>query len=137
VSDGFVPAQADAVVAVLLLVPGLLLARLDLPGTKSVLGQLHKFQRMLAAASVVVTTALAIVVATVESDHAMTMLFQTALAVLIVILFCCLCEFYARRIHRGSVVPRSARVPRWLRDACRSTRRTVEPDDFFDARGEV
>jgi hypothetical protein len=137
VSGGFVPAQADAVVAVLLLVPGLLLARLDLPGTKSVLGQLHKFQRTLAAASVAVTTALAIVVGTVESDRAMTRFFQAALAALIVILICCLCEFYARRIHRGSAVPRSARVPRWLREARRSTRRTVEPDDFFDARGEV
>jgi hypothetical protein len=137
VSEGFVPAQADAVVAVLLLVPGLLLARLDLPGTKSVLGQLHKFQRLLAAASVVVTTALAIAVATVESDRTLTRLFQAALAVLIVILLCCLSEFYARRIHRSSTVPRSAQVPRWLRDARRSTRRTVEPDDFFDARGEV
>ncbi|MFD0525662.1 hypothetical protein [Paractinoplanes durhamensis] len=137
VAGGFVPAQADAVVAVLLLVPGLLLARLDLPGTKSVLGQLHRFQRALAAASVVVTTALAIVVGTVESDRTMTRFFQAALAVLMVILLCCLCEFYARRIHRSSAVPRSARVPRWLRDARRSTRRTVEPDDFFDARGEM
>ena len=137
VSDDFAPEQADAVVAVLLLVPGLLLARLDLPSTKSVLGQLHKFQRTLAAASVVVTTALAIVVATVHSDREMTRLFQLALAVLIAILICCLSEFHARRIHRSSSVPRSTRVPRWLRDARRATRRTVEPDDFFDARGEV
>jgi hypothetical protein len=137
VSEDFAPDQADAVVAVLLLVPGLLLARLDLPSTKSVLGQLHKFQRTLAAASVVVTTALAIVVGTVHSDREMTRLFQLALGVLILILICCLCEFYARRIHRGSSVPRSARVPRWLRDARRAGRRTVEPDDFFDARGEV
>jgi hypothetical protein len=137
VSDDFVPEQADAVVAVLLLVPGLLLARLDLPSTKSVLGQLHKFQRMLAAASVAVTTALAIAVGTVQSDHEMTRLFQLALGVLVLILFCCLCEFYARRIHRGSSVPRSTRVPRWLRDARGATGRTVEPDDIFDARGVV
>ncbi|MFF5075971.1 hypothetical protein ACFY36_02890 [Actinoplanes sp. NPDC000266] len=137
VSEHFAPEQADAVVAVLLLVPGLLLARLDLPSTKSVLGQLHKFQRTLAAASVVVTTALAIVVGTVQSDEEMTRMFQLALAVLLGILVCCLCEFYARRIHRGSSVPRSTKVPRWLRDARRSARHTVEPDDFFDARGEV
>jgi len=137
VSDDFVPEQADAVVAVLLLVPGLLLARLDLPGTKSVLGQLHKFQRMLATASVAVTTALAIAIATVQSDREMTRLFQLALAVLILIFVCCLIEFYARRIHRGSSVPRSTRVPRWLRDARGAPGRTVEPDDFFDARGEV
>ncbi|MFF5287994.1 hypothetical protein [Paractinoplanes globisporus] len=137
VADDFVPEQPDAVVAVLLLVPGLLLARLALPSTRSVLGQLHKYQRSLAAASVVVTTALAIAIGTVRSDLEMTRLFQVALAVLIVILVCCLCEFYARRNHRSSSVPRSARVPRWLRDARRSTRRVVEPDDFFDARGEV
>ena len=137
VSAGFAPAQADAVVAVLLIVPGLLLARLDLPSTRSVLGQLHKFQRTLAAASVVVTTALAIAVGTVRSDHEMTRLFQLALAVLIVILVCCLCELYARRSHRSSSVPRSARVPRWLRDARGATQSPVEPDDFFDARGEV
>ncbi|MBM2615012.1 hypothetical protein JIG36_05495 [Actinoplanes sp. LDG1-06] len=133
----FVPRQADAVVAVLLLVPGLLLARLDLPSTKSVLGQLHKFQRTLAAASVVVTTALAIVVGTVRDAREMTRMFQLALVVLIAILICCLCEFAARRSHRASSVPRSVRVPRWLRDARRAPARTVEPDDFFDARGEV
>ncbi|MEU4427070.1 hypothetical protein AB0F81_41145 [Actinoplanes sp. NPDC024001] len=137
VAEGFAPEQADAVVAVLLLVPGLLLARLALPSTRSVLGQLHKFQRTLAAASVVVTTALAIAVGTVRSDVEMARLFQLALAVLLLILLCCLCEFYARRAHRSSSVPRSTRVPRWLRDARRATRRTVEPDDFFDARGEV
>jgi hypothetical protein len=137
VVEGFAPDQADAVVAVLLLVPGLLLARLDLPSTKTVLGQLHKFQRSLAAASVVVTTALAIAVGTVRSDAEMTRLFQLALAILIVILICCLCEFYARRTHRISAVPRSGRIPQWLRTARGADRRTVQPDDFFDARGEV
>ncbi|GAB2601495.1 hypothetical protein Aab01nite_63750 [Paractinoplanes abujensis] len=137
IPQDFVPEQADAVVAVLLLVPGLLLARLDLPSTKSVLGQLHKFQRTLAAASVVVTTALAVVVGTVDSDREMTRLFQLALAVLIGILICCLCEFSARRIHRSSPVPRSTKIPRWLRDTRRATRPPIEPDDFFDARGEV
>jgi len=137
VSEGFAPDQADAVVAVLLLVPGLLLARLDLPGTRSVLGQLHKFQRTLAAASVVVTTALAIAVGTVREDRALTRLFQLAIAVLTAIFICCLLEFYARRTHRSSPVPRSVRVPRWLRAARRASGRVVEPDDFFDARGEV
>jgi hypothetical protein len=137
VSDDFAPDQADAVVAVLLLVPGLLVARLDLPGTRSVLGQLHKFQRTLAAASVVVTTALAIAVGTVRSDEELTRMFQLALAALIGILVCCLFELSARRTHRSSSVPRSTRVPRWLRDARRATRRPAEPDDFFDARDEV
>src|SRR5262249_31136264 len=132
-----IPRQADAVVAVLLLVPGLLLARLDLPSTNTVLGQLRRFPRSLAFASVAVTTGLAIAVGTVETDWALTRLFQLSLAILAVILLCCLCEFYARRIRRRSPVPHSARVPRWLREADRAPRRTLQPDALFDARGEV
>jgi hypothetical protein len=131
------PRQADAVVAVLLLVPGLLLARLDLPSTNSVLGQLRRFPRSLAFASVAVTTGLAITVGTVETDLVITRMFQVSLAVLTVILLCCLCEFYARRIRRRSPVPRSARVPRWLRESDRTSRHTRQPDAIFDARGEV
>ncbi|MBU2663767.1 hypothetical protein KOI35_09630 [Actinoplanes bogorensis] len=136
VNPHFAPDQADAVVAVLLLVPGLLLARLDLPSTRSVLWALQKYQRMLAAASVVVTTALAIAVGTVRDSHDLTRMFQLALGALIGILVCCLSELYARRAHRSSSVPRSARVPQWLLSSRGSSRRTVEPDDFFDARGE-
>jgi len=132
-----VPRQADAVVAVLLLVPGLLLARLDLPSTNTVLGQLRRFPRSLAVASVAVTTGLAIVVGTVETDWAMTRLFQVSLVVLGAILLCCLCEFYARRVRRRSPVPRSDVLPRWLREAGRKPRRTLQPDALFDARGEV
>jgi hypothetical protein len=132
-----VPRQADAVVAVLLLVPGLLLARLDLPSTNTVLGQLRRFPRLLALASVAVTTGLAIAVGTVQTDWAITRLFQLSLAILGVILLCCVCEFYAGRARRRSPVPRSARVPRWLREAARRPRRTLQPDALFDARGEV
>jgi hypothetical protein len=132
-----VPRQADAVVAVLLLVPGLLLARLDLPSTNTVLGQLRQFPRTLAFFSVAVTTGLAIVVGTVETDWAMTRLFQVSLVILGGILLCCLCEFYARRVRRRSPVPRSRRVPRWLREAGRRPRRPLQPDALFDARGEV
>jgi hypothetical protein len=131
------PRQADAVVAVLLLVPGLLLARLDLPSTNTVLGQLRRFPRSLAVASVAVTTALAISVGTVETDWAITRLFQLSLATLGVILLCCVCEFYTGRLRRRSRVPRSARVPRWLREAGRRPRHTLQPDALFDARGEV
>jgi hypothetical protein len=134
---GSVPNQADAVVAVLLLVPGLLLARLDLPSTRTVQGQLHQFQRTLASASVVVTTALAIAVSTVRSNFEMTRLFELALAALLLILGCCLSEFYARRVRRRGAVPRSVRIPRWLREARGDGRRPTPPDDFFSARDEV
>jgi hypothetical protein len=132
-----VPRQADAVVAVLLLVPGLLLARLDLPSTNTVLGQLRRFPRSLAVASVAVTTGLAISVGTVETDWAITRLFQVSLATLGAILLCCVCEFYTRRARRRNRVPRSTQVPRWLRQASRRPHRTLQPDALFDARGEV
>lgn len=131
------PRQADAVVAVLLLVPGLLLARLDLPSTNTVLGQLRRFPRTLAVASVGVTTGLAIAVGTVETDWAITRSFQLAVAILAAILLCCACEFYARRMRRRSPVPRSTRVPRWLWAADRTPRQALQPDALFDARGEV
>lgn len=137
VAPGSVPAQADAVVAVLLLVPGLLLARLDLPSTNSVLGQLRRFQRSLAVASVAVTTGLAMAVGTVREDWRITRLFQLSLVILGAILLCCLCEFYARRIRRRSRVPRSNGVPRWLREAGGAHRPTLQPDALFDSRGEV
>lgn len=132
-----VPTQADAVVAVLLLVPGLLLARLDLPGTNTVLGQLRRFQRSLAVASVAVTTGLAIAVGTVDGDWGITRLFQVSLGALGLILLCCGCEFAARRVRRGIRVPRSAQVPRWLRATGPAPRRSLRPDAHFDARGEV
>ncbi len=132
-----VPAQADAVVAVLLLVPGLLIARLDLPSTHSVLGQLRQFQRTIAFASVAVTTGLAIAAGAVHTDHAITRAFQAGIAVLGFILVCCLLEFLARRARRRSPVPRSARLPRWLRATSPRSRRAYAPDAVFDARGEV
>jgi len=137
VTQGSVPRQPDAIVAVLLLVPGLLLARLDLPSTNTVLGQLRRFPRSLAVASVAVTTGLAIAVGTVETNWGMTRFFQLALTILGIILLCCLCEFVARRGRRRSPVPRSALLPRWLRVAGRASRHTLQPDAHFDARGEV
>jgi len=137
VATGSVPRQPDAIVAVLLLVPGLLLARLDLPSTNTVLGQLRRYPRSLAVASVAVTTGLAIAVGTIETNWGITRLFQIALAILAVILLCCVGEFVARRGRRRSPVPRSARLPRWLRQAGGESRGTLQPDALFDSRGEV
>lgn len=137
VAPASAPSQPDAIVTVLLLVPGLLLAKLDLPSTNTVLGQLRRYPRSLAVASVVVTTGLAIAVGTGASNWLITRLFQLALVILGGILLCCLCEFAARRARRRSPVPRSALLPRWLRVAEGQSRRTVQPDALFDARAEV
>lgn len=56
--------QADAIVTVLLLAPGFLFTRLDLPSSRTVLGSLRALPRLLAVVAVASTTYAAIVVAT-------------------------------------------------------------------------
>jgi len=60
--------SADAVVTMLLLVPGLLLSRLDIPSGKTVLGQLRLFPRYVAYTSVIIAGMLALLVASGRSD---------------------------------------------------------------------
>jgi hypothetical protein len=55
--------SADAVVTMLLLVPGLLLSRLDIPSNKTVLGQLRLFPRYVAYTSMIIAATLALLVA--------------------------------------------------------------------------
>jgi hypothetical protein len=61
-SDGPI-SSADAIVTMLLLVPGLLLSRLDIPSNKTVLGQLRTFPRYVAYTSVIIAGVLALLVA--------------------------------------------------------------------------
>jgi hypothetical protein len=62
--DGGGPiSSADAIVTILLLVPGVLLSRLDIPSNKTVLGQLRQFPRYVAYTSVIIAGALALLVA--------------------------------------------------------------------------
>jgi hypothetical protein len=109
------PSQADAVVAVLLLVPGLMLARLDLPSTNTVLGQLRRSQRAMATLSVCVTTVLAMVVGTVSEALERTIWFWVGTVVLVVLAGLCGVEFAFRRQRRRGGVPRSEKIPAWLR----------------------
>ena len=108
------PKQADAVVAVLLLVPGLMLARLDLPSTNTVLGQLRRSQRAMATLSVCVTTVLAMVVGTVDSTEGLTISFWVAAVVLVILAGLCGVEFAFRSRRRRGRVPRSEMIPAWL-----------------------
>jgi hypothetical protein len=55
--------SADAIVTILLLVPGVLLSRLEIPSNKTVLGQLRLFPRYVAYTSVIIAGALAFLVA--------------------------------------------------------------------------
>jgi hypothetical protein len=124
--------QADAVVAVLLLVPGILLSRLDIPSTHSVLGTLRVSPRRIAYSSVIATSALAVAVA-VESDY-LTVLMNGAVVLLVLLILATWSEYAARRYRRHIAVPRSAVIPAWLTEAMApDAPPTVRPPDaYFD-----
>jgi hypothetical protein len=125
--------QADALVAVLLLVPSILLTRLDIPNTHSVLGVLRIFPRRIAYYSVTVTSALAVVVAATW-DHRVAAIRAAALLLTGFMLLCGM-ELLARHYRRRVAVPRSNVIPRWLaeRSDHRAPPRPVLPEARFDA----
>lgn len=138
-------AQADATVAVLLIVPGIMLTRLDIQSTHSVLGRLRRFPQTVAYLSVAFTTGLALVVAGANEDAKVLWWGFEICAGLLAFLFgLCLLEKAARRYRRKVLVPASATIPAWLRQEFRTgrrpkplhigqTRQTVRPDVYFDA----
>jgi hypothetical protein len=93
--------SADALVTVLLLVPGLLLARLDIPRRASVLGTLRRVPQLVAYTAVLVTAALALVVATAQA---------TALGPALLVAVIVPIKVRRRRVP----VPRLETTPRWL-----------------------
>jgi len=129
--------EADAVVAVLLIVPGILLARLDIPSTHSVLGRLRKFPRTVAFGSVAFTTGLAMAVAVKSADR--TAAFIWCAILLVTLLLLCFIEIFVRSRRRKRSVPSSAAIPSWLREHfgkshTRDARaKTHPPDQYFDA----
>ena len=127
--------QSDALVAVLLLVPGILLSRLDIQPGHSILGELRLFPRRVAYLSVVLTSGVALVAASDARDFVPAI--QGAAAALLVLLGICLVELLARGVRRRSKVPRSAVVPRWLVEAMgvRHPRRVHPPDARFVSAG--
>jgi hypothetical protein len=138
-------AEADAVVAVLLIVPGILLRRLDIPSTHSVLGRLRRFPRIVAYLSVGITTALAMIVA-IQGKQRISA-FTVGAGLLVVLLFLCFIEVFARSIRRRVLVPASDTIPSWLREQFNSASialrigprvrgrgpRIHPPDVYFDA----
>lgn len=106
--------RADAVVAVLLIVPGILLSRLDIPRTHSVLGVLRRFPVRVAFASVITTTVLAMVVAARPQD--VTAAFLWSELALVVLLAVCAVEATARAWRHRQLVPAVGVIPGWLRD---------------------
>ena len=124
--------QSDALVAVLLLVPSILLSRLDIPKGRSILGELRMFPRRIAYLSVILTSGVALVAASDATDFVPAI--RVATVALLALLAVSLAEVAARVVRRRTKVPRSAVVPRWLAEAMgvrRPGRPPVPPDARF------
>jgi hypothetical protein len=126
--------QPDAIGAVLLLVPGALLARLNIPSTHSVLGIIRVFPRIIAYSSVVTTTALALGVAT--SWHFLPGLFDIGASLLIALLILSLVVTGVRRRSRRALVAATTATPTWLiSEMHRSIKPAPLPNAAFEPVG--
>ncbi|HEV2778275.1 MAG TPA: hypothetical protein VGX25_02640 [Actinophytocola sp.] len=104
---------ADAIVTMLLLVPGLLLSRLDIPSGKTVLGRLRIFPRYVAYTSVIIAGALALTVASVRNDR-LAGPFVIAILALLLLAVLVGIDGLAKAIKRRSRVPVNQVSPNWL-----------------------
>ncbi|HEY0454336.1 hypothetical protein [Actinophytocola sp.] len=104
---------ADAVVTMLLLVPGLLLSRLDIPSNKTVLGQLRLFPRYVAYSSVIIAGMLALLVASGRADR-LDGPFVFGMAALLVLFLLVGVDSVSKAVKRRSRVPVNTISPAWL-----------------------
>jgi len=113
VEDGGPISSADAIVTMLLLVPGLLLSRLEIPSNKTVLGQLRQFPRYVAYTSVIVAGGLALLVASgrAGSLHGPFLVGMIALLVLFLLVGV---DGVGKAIKRRRRVPLNRVTPIWL-----------------------
>jgi hypothetical protein len=109
---------ADAVVTILLLVPGLLLSRLDLPSHRTVLGRLRLLPRYLAYAALLLACALAVGAATIPLKSFL-VLAWCVLAALGLLLIVGAVDGTLRTLRRRSLVPPSVYIPFWLQNELR------------------
>lgn len=109
---------ADALATVLLLVPGLLLSRLDIPSHRTVLGRLRLFSRYVAYAAVTVSVGLALTIAVRPAAETRTPL-AIALGLLVVLVLIVLVDGAIKSYKRRSRVPNKQGIPQWLIDELR------------------
>ena len=136
--EGSVISSADAIVTMLLLVPGLMLSRLDIPSSKSVLGRLRLFPRYVAYTAVIVAGALALTVAAGRDDR-LGVAFVLAIAALLVLAVLVGIDGVAKAVKRRSRVPVNQVSPGWLiaeikrnpgrRKRCTANFSTIGPGD--------
>ncbi|ONI73242.1 hypothetical protein ALI144C_45815 [Actinosynnema sp. ALI-1.44] len=105
--------SADAIVTVLLLVPGLLLARLEIPSARSVLGRLRLFPRYVAYLSMIIAGSLALCVAAVKAD-ALGLPFEAAIWLLVLLAVSMVANNVTNAVKRRIRVPVSTVSPNWL-----------------------
>ena len=127
--------RADAIVAVLLLVPGILVARLDIPSTTTVLGQIRSHQRALAYSALVATTGLAMAVAASPPGRELVDFARVSFLLLALLLIATRIDIVVRRRRRQALVAPTSTLPAWLHLELGggSPRRLVDPDARFDA----
>jgi hypothetical protein len=136
--DGSVISSADAIVTMLLLVPGLMLSRLDIPSAKSVLGRLRLFPRYVAVTAVIIAGALALTVAAGRDDR-LAVPFLLAIGALLVLVVLVGFDGVAKAVKRRSRVPVNHVSPGWLvaeingtsgrRKRCTANFSTIGPGD--------
>jgi hypothetical protein len=111
--DGGVIGSADAIVTMLLLVPGVMLSRLDIPSSKSVLGRLRLFPRYVAFTAVLIAGALAVTVAAGRDDQ-LAGPFVLAIIALLVLAVLVGIDGLAKAKKRRNRVPVNQISPSWL-----------------------
>ncbi|HEX6355539.1 hypothetical protein [Actinophytocola sp.] len=113
VADDVPISSADAIVTMLLLVPGLLLSRLEIPSNKTVLGQLRLFPRYVAYASVIIAGALALLVASGRSEK-LDRPFQVGMSALVLLFLLVGLDGMGKAVKRRRRVPVNRVSPIWL-----------------------
>jgi hypothetical protein len=121
VDDGGPISSADAIVTMLLLVPGLLLSRLEIPSNKTVLGQLRLFPRYVAYASVIIAGALALLVASGRSGS-LRVPFLFGMVALLALFVLVGIDGLGKAVKRRRRVPVNQVSPAWLVDEIRGRR---------------
>lgn len=121
VDDGGPFSSADAIVTMLLLVPGLLLSRLEIPSGKTVLGQLRTFPRYIAYTSVIIAGALALFVASGRADS-LRVPFLIGMCALLVLFLLVGLDGLGKAVKRRIRVPVNHVSPTWLVDEIRGSR---------------
>jgi hypothetical protein len=101
------------VVTILLLVPGLMLSRLDIPSHRTVLGRLRLFSRYVAYTAVSVSAVLALSIAS-RPARELRFPLAVAFALLGVVVVFVLVDGGLKAYKRRSRVPNKQAVPRWL-----------------------